>query len=403
MSNPAADEVLYAYITVAPHAVSLALIREDNSLQRSIYYVSKSLHEAEIKYSPLKKAILAVVHASRKLPHYFQAHTVVVLTQLPLKYVLRTADYTGRIALWNTILGAFNIKYMLRTSIKGQVLADLMAEFAEPLIETPSEQHDREGKPVGLASAPKPPCWKVYVDGTTNQRGSEVELVLITLKGATIEKSLRLGFSATNNKAEYEALMQGMATAQKMGGKAVEMFSNSRLVVGQVTGEMEAKDVRMQEYLNQVKRLRPGFDLFSLSHISKSGNTHADSLATLATSSAGQLPRIILVEHLGGASKVAKNTTRVHEIRVGPSWMDPIVAFLKDNILPKTKSEAEKIRRNATRFWLSEDHKLYRRSYSRPYLLCIHPEASELLLEELHKGICCSHTRGRSLSLHALT
>ena len=138
-----------------------------------------------------------------------------------------------------------------------------------------------------MASAPKPPCWKVYVDGAANQRGSGVGLVLITPEGATIEKSLRLGFSAMNNEAEYEALMQGMAMVQKMGRKAVEMFSNSRLVVGHVTGEMEAKDVRMQEYLNQVKRLRPGFDLFSLSHIARSGNTHANSLAMLATSSAG--------------------------------------------------------------------------------------------------------------------
>ena len=85
----------------------------------------------------------------------------------------------------------------------------------------------------------------MYVDGAENQRGSGVELVLITPEGATIEKSLRLGFSATNNEAEYEALMQGMAMVQKMGGKAVEMFSYSRLVVGQVMGEMEAKDVRM--------------------------------------------------------------------------------------------------------------------------------------------------------------
>ena len=99
MSSPSCDEVLYAYIAVALHAVSLILIQEDSSLQRPIYYVSKLLHEAEVRYSPLEKAILAVVHASRKLPHYFQAHTVVVLTQLPLKSVLRTADYTRRIAL----------------------------------------------------------------------------------------------------------------------------------------------------------------------------------------------------------------------------------------------------------------------------------------------------------------
>ena len=164
--------------------------------------------------------------------------------------MLRTADYTGRIALWNTILRAFDIKYMSRTSIKGQVLADLVAKFAEPPIETLTEQHASEVKHVGVASVPKPPCWKVYVDGVANQRGSEVGLVLITPKGATIEKSLRLGFSATNNEVEYKALMQGMAMVQKIGGKAVEMFSNSRLVVGQVIGEMEAKDVRMQEYLN---------------------------------------------------------------------------------------------------------------------------------------------------------
>ena len=130
----------------------------------------------------------------------------------------------------------------------------------------------------------------MYVDGAVNQRGSGAGLVLIFPERATIENSLRLGFSTTNNEAEYEALLQGMAMVQKMRGKVVEMFSDSRLVVGQVKGEMEARDVRMKEYLSQVKRLRPSFDLFSLSHISRSGNTHADSLATLATSSTGKLP-----------------------------------------------------------------------------------------------------------------
>ena len=84
---------------MAPHAVSLVLIRDDNSLQKPVYYVSKSLYETEVRYLPLEKAILAVVHTTRKLPHYFQAHTVVVLTQLPLKSVLRTVDYTGKIAI----------------------------------------------------------------------------------------------------------------------------------------------------------------------------------------------------------------------------------------------------------------------------------------------------------------
>ena len=123
----------------------------------------------------------------------------------------------------------------------------------------------------------------------------------------------------------------------------------------------------------------------------------------LATSSVGSLPRVILVEHLDRASEVAKGMVRIHEVRVGPSWMDPIVKVLKDNILLEEKLEAEKIRRNAPRFWLSENHKLYKRSYSRPYLLCIHPEVLELLLEELHEEICGSHIGGRSLSHRAIT
>ena len=108
-------------------------------MQRPVYYVSKSLHETEIHYLPLEKAILAVVQATRKFPHYFQAHTVIVLTQLLLRSILRSANYTGRITKWGTILGTFDIRYMPCTSVKGQVLADLVAEFAEPLLEEVTE------------------------------------------------------------------------------------------------------------------------------------------------------------------------------------------------------------------------------------------------------------------------
>ena len=98
MSSPETDEVLFAYIVVAPHVVSLVLIRMDNDIQRPVYYMNKSLQEAEIPYLPLEKAILAAVQATRKLPHYFQAHTVIILTQLPLRSIPRSADYIGRVA-----------------------------------------------------------------------------------------------------------------------------------------------------------------------------------------------------------------------------------------------------------------------------------------------------------------
>ena len=96
------------------------------------------------------------------------------------------------------------------TSIKGQVLADLVAKFAKPPLEEDLDKQGMDGTSIGLVSLREPLSWKVYVDGTTNQRGSGVELVLISPKEITIEKSLRLGFSATNNEAEYEALLVGM-------------------------------------------------------------------------------------------------------------------------------------------------------------------------------------------------
>ena len=150
---------------------------------------------------------------------------------------------------------------MPHTSVKGQVLVDLVAKFAKTPLQERVEKQNMDKKLVGAISLQEPLTWKVYVDGAANHRGSEVGLVLISLERITIEKSLRLGFSATNN----EALLVGMTMVQKIGGKAMEMFSDSRLVVGQVQGELEARDLRMQEYLNQVRHLQSGFESFNLS------------------------------------------------------------------------------------------------------------------------------------------
>ena len=141
-----------------------------------------------------------------------------------------------------TVLGAFNIKYMPRTSIKGQVFADLVVEFAEPSLEEVTKARHMDEKSVSTISLQEPQFWKVYVDGAVNQRGSGVGLVLVSLEKLTIEKSLRLGFSATNNEAEYEVLLERMSMVQKMRGKSIKIFSDSRLVVGQVKGELEARD-----------------------------------------------------------------------------------------------------------------------------------------------------------------
>ena len=168
-------------------------------------------------------------------------------------------------------------------------------------------------------------------------------LVLVSLEKITIEKSLRLSYSATNNEAEYETLLMGMMMVQKMGGKTVKVFSDSKLVVGQVRGDLETRDSRMQEYLCEIRSIQEKFEVFDLSHIPKSGNTHADSLAILATSSAQDLPRVVLVEDLYTQTSVHHGIPWIHQIKLDPSWMDSISLFLEKDILPEEKSEAEKV------------------------------------------------------------
>ena len=226
----------------------------------------------------------------------------------------------------------------------------MIVEFAEAPVENESNEHHMDEKSVGLIAVQEPLQWKVYVDGVANQKGSSVGLVLISPEELVVEKSLRLGFSAINNEAEYETLLEGMSMIHRMGGKSVTMFSDSRLVVSQVKGELEARDDRIREYLTRVKYLQKNFESFDLQHIPRSGNTHADSLATLATSLDQSLPRMILVEDLGKPTGERGKMIYVPHVRVGPSWMDPIIQFLSKDVLPEDKSDVEKIRRKAPRF-----------------------------------------------------
>ena len=142
------------------------------------------------------------------------------------------------------MLGAYDIKYMPWTAIKKQVLANFMAEFIEGIV---SEEEKALG--VMTTSALVIPPWEVYIDGATNRKVARIGIVLITLEKLVMEKSLQLGFLATNNEVEYKALLAGMAMVSQLRGEVVKLYSDSRLVVGQVNREFEARDERMQDIL----------------------------------------------------------------------------------------------------------------------------------------------------------
>ena len=217
---PDSGEDLFMYLSVFDHAVSAVLLR-DQGIQQPVYYISKTLVDAETRYLPLEKLVLALVHATRKLPHYFQAHTVFILTEYPLQSLLKMSDFTGRIAKWGTRLCSFDIQYRPRSLIKGQVLADFVAEFSP--------------KNVGkMICHVENRLWKFFVDGASSAMGAGAGIVIITSEGIHLEHSFRLGFKTSNNEAEYRAFLTKLRTVLCMGAREVEIYSDSRLVVYQV-------------------------------------------------------------------------------------------------------------------------------------------------------------------------
>ena len=166
-------EDLFMYLSVSEHAVSAVLLR-DQGVQQPVYYVSKTLVDTETRYLPLEKLVLALMHATRKLPHYFQAHTVYVLTEYPLQSLIKRFDFTGQIAKWGTQLNSFDIRYRPRSSVKDQVLVDFVAEF--------SPRRD-----VEVVFHVDIQMWKVFVDDASSAMGAGVGIVIITPKGIRLE------------------------------------------------------------------------------------------------------------------------------------------------------------------------------------------------------------------------
>jgi hypothetical protein len=182
LSTPEPGESLTLYLAVSEHAVSAVLLRNKGSEQIPIYYVSKTLLDAETRYLPLEKLVLALRTAARKLPHYFQSHKIVVYTEYPLKSLLRKADFSGRISTWSVELSQYDIDYQPRTAVKGQVLADFVAEFSPTVAPKPPTRQEQTGVKTcqkGKALAEEDPTeWKLFVDGSACNTGSGIGVVL---------------------------------------------------------------------------------------------------------------------------------------------------------------------------------------------------------------------------------
>ncbi|KAK3009095.1 hypothetical protein RJ639_015070 [Escallonia herrerae] len=284
-------------------AVSTVLIREEDGVQKPIYYISKVLQDVETRYPKIDKITLALIISARRLRPYFQSHTIIVLTDQPLRKVLLSPEASGRLVNWSVELGEFDIEYKPRTTIKAQALADFIVECTLP---------------------EEPP--QLY--------------------------ALRFGFQASNNEAEYEALLVGIRLAHALKVDSLSVHIDSQLVVNHVLGDYEARDERMAQYLNLVKTSAVKFQNFTIRQIPRDQNTQADTLTRLASAEETDIRRPIYLEFLKDRS--ISSQTEVETIEQEPCWMDMIVTYLSTGELPSERHEARNLRVKAAQYALVE-------------------------------------------------
>ncbi|KAI5351639.1 hypothetical protein L3X38_004530 [Prunus dulcis] len=397
LSKPLPGEILYLYLSVSRTAVSSVLIRKPEKAELPIFYFSKALQSAELRYPPLEQLALALVVSARRLRPYFQAHGIKVLTNQPLRQVLQKPEISGRLIKWAIELGEFDIQFVPRPAKKGQAVADFISELTPATIRPTPEAITETilpDQPGAERLDTSTPVWGLHVDGSANQQGCGAGLVLTTPDGLKIEYALRFDFRTSNNEAEYEALLAGLRLAKSMNAKQIRIHSDSQLIVNQVTADFAAKDASMYAYLSTGHQLLRSFQAYEIKQIPRGENSHADALARLASAINDNVGRKVPVEILAQPSTV---TSEACAVRYEDTWMSGIYVYLTNGTLPEDKTQARKLRYRSARYTVINDV-LYKRGYTTPYLKCLTAEQGDYVLREIHNGVCGDHSGSRSLA-----
>ncbi|XP_073035355.1 uncharacterized protein [Primulina eburnea] len=309
--KPCEGDTLFLYLAVSAEAISAVLTLEEGREHKPVYYVSKTLQGAEFRYTNIEKLALALVTAGRKLRPYLQSHQVVVLTNHPLKKVLSSPEASGRMVKWAVELSEYGLEYQPRPAVKAQVLADFIVEMEIVEAECSS------------------PTWTLFVDGSSTASGSGAGILLENPQGDKFQYSIRLQFSASNNEAEYEAIILGLKLALAAGSKRLVAHSDSQLVVNQLQGTYEAKEEKMARYVLRVNELLSRLENYEIKRIPRAQNELADRLAKMASSMTNIDSR--RVTFLAVTKEEAEGST-LDILCAGegePSWKDEIINFLE--------------------------------------------------------------------------
>lgn len=213
-----------------------------------------------------------------------------------------------------------------------------------------------------------------------------------------MEQSIRLGFPASNNETEYEAILSGLGLAITLNASKIKIHNDSQLIVGQIQKEYEAKDERMAKYLLKVQESLSQLEEWVVEKIPRLENMQADALVGIVASFPIKESTMLPIYF-----QAAPTITESHVCNIGPKeydWTVDIRSYLQAGALPEDPKHAHKIQVQVSRFTLI-GNELYRRSFAGPYLKCLTQPEIQYVLSELHKGICGNHSRGRTLAHRA--
>jgi ribonuclease HI len=389
-----------------------------------VYYVSEVLSETKARYPQIQKLLYVVVLARHKFWHYFEAHSVTVVSTFPLGEIIRNPDAAGKIAKWSVELMGETLAYAPRKAIKSQILADFIAEWTDTQLPPPQIQAE---------------CWTLYFDMSVMKKGTGAGLLFISPLGEHMRYAVRLHFPASNNMAGYEALLCGLRIAIETGIKRLNVRGDSQLVIDQVKKNASYHDDKMEAYCNTVQALEDKFYDIKLNHIPRRYNEEADELAKIASGRITVPPNVFVrdiarpsvnleqtpssQEEPSGASSnpvgaepmdedpsneafvlsllegYGADETDAMDTKPAPraeDWRAKYHAWMDRGELPSDRSEARRIARMAKSFTLI-DGELYKHTASGVLQRCIPIPQGHELLRDIHTGVCGHHATSGTL------
>ncbi|XP_026441535.1 uncharacterized protein LOC113340625 [Papaver somniferum] len=380
MKSPVQGRPLCLYTAFSDTVVGTLLAQEDDEgIEHTIYYFSRTLRDAELGYPKAENACLALNYSIQKFRHYLLSNKVVLISKSdPIKFLLSKPALIGRPDKWLLQMSEFDITCASPKAIKGQAVADLLAALLGE--NTLKLLEGLPGDPPEVFLV-KEEAWLLFFDGSstpsTNTGGAGV--VLVSPAGEVFSYSFKLYFPCTNNSAEYEAFLIGLSLAKQAGATRLEIRSDSKLLVNQMNGIYALKELTPASYRAEAQKLLNYFVDVTITHIGRNSNKHADCLDTLSS----KLQFEGFEETLTVKRRTIASTWLPLPKKDGEDdWRTPIIQELNSSL------SQGKVSLKTLRSFFMLQGVLYHRNPDGSLSVCLGKEEVQHQLDRVHDEVC---------------